>query len=409
MGVALGPRETVSLMINEEDHLRLQVMRSGFALEEAWQEIDHLDDLLEQRLNYAFSEEFGYLTACPTNVGTGMRASVMLHLPAVEWTRQIEKIFRALQKINLAVRGLYGEGSRASGHFYQISNQVTLGKSETSVLGEIREVIPTIINYERQAREVWMRDNRQALQDRVSRAYGTLCSATMMTSEETMELLSHVRLGINLGLLEDLTIATVNELFIHTQPAHLQKLMGSVLDGEERNAARARYLRRRLRETAPIRIEAGSGLLRTCNLITSPFGLFGTLGAMLSRPHPCLVHITCTRLGPRKHAQPTLPVLPERLCRSSMLSRPCILWPVETLVHGRESMAPHTNKVRSWFLQSLATSLTAQQFISPGCIRRIERRLRIDPVVEVIIIATVAVTLLDESLQIEMGIGIRFP
>ncbi len=247
-GVAVGPRETVSVMINEEDHLRLQVMRSGFALDEAWQDIDRVDDLLEQRISYAFSEDFGYLTACPTNVGTGMRSSVMLHLPALVWTKQIEKVFRALQKINLAVRGLYGEGSRASGDFYQISNQVTLGKSETGILGEIREVIPQIIAYERQARNALVKESRQALQDRVSRAYGTLCSATMMTAEETMDLLSSVRLGVNLTLLEDITIATVNELFIHTQPAHLQKLMGALLDGEERNAARARYLRTRLRE-----------------------------------------------------------------------------------------------------------------------------------------------------------------
>jgi protein arginine kinase len=250
-GVALGPQETASLMVNEEDHLRLQVMRSGFALDEAWQEIDRMDDLLEQRVSYAFSEEFGYLTACPTNVGTGMRSSVMLHLPALVMTKQIEKVFRALQKINLAVRGLYGEGSRASGDFYQISNQVTLGKSETTILGDIREVIPQIINYERQARTSLVREKRHDLQDRVSRAFGTLCNATMMTSEETMDLLSSVRLGINLGLLDDLTIPTVNELFIHTQPAHLQKLMGASLDGEERNAARARYLRTRLREAGP--------------------------------------------------------------------------------------------------------------------------------------------------------------
>src|SRR5881227_4010286 len=167
-GVALGPQETVSLMVNEEDHLRLQVMRSGFTLDEAWQEIDRVDDLLEQRVTYAFSEELGYLTACPTNVGTGMRASVMLHLPALDHTKQIEKVFRALQKINLAVRGLYGEGSRASGHFYQISNQVTLGKSEASILTEIREVIPQIIKYEREARQTWLKDNRQGLQDKVS-------------------------------------------------------------------------------------------------------------------------------------------------------------------------------------------------------------------------------------------------
>jgi protein arginine kinase len=247
-GVAFDERESISLMVNEEDQLRLQVMRSGFSLDEAWQDIDKVDDLLEQRLTYAFSEEFGYLTACPTNVGTGMRSSVMLHLPALGWTKQIEKVFRALQKINLAVRGLYGEGSRASGDFYQISNQVTLGKSETTILSEIREVIPEIIKYERHARSTLLRENRQALQDKVSRAYGTLCSATMMTSEETMDLLSSARLGVNLGLLEELGIPVVNELFIHTQPAHLQKLMGNLLDGEERNAARARYLRARLRE-----------------------------------------------------------------------------------------------------------------------------------------------------------------
>lgn len=250
-GVAVGPRETVSLMVNEEDHLRLQVMRSGFALDESWQDIDKVDDLLEQRVSYAFSEEFGYLTACPTNVGTGMRSSVMLHLPALVLTKQIEKVFRALQKINLAVRGLYGEGSRASGDFYQISNQVTLGKSETAILNEIRDVIPQIIHYERQARTSLMRDTRQLLQDKVSRAFGTLRSATMMTSEETMDLLSSVRLGINLGLLEDITMPTVNELFIQTQPAHLQKLMGASLDGEDRNAARARFLRSRLREAGP--------------------------------------------------------------------------------------------------------------------------------------------------------------
>src|SRR5436190_16614153 len=195
-GVALGPQETVSLMVNEEDHLRLQVMRSGFTLDETWQEIDRLDDLLEQRVTYAFSEEFGYLTACPTNVGTGMRASVMLHLPALVLTKQIEKVFRALQKINLAVRGLYGEGSRASGHFYQISNQGTLGKSETQILGEIHSVVPHFIKYEREARHAWLRENKQGSQGEVSRAYAPPSSSTMMTSEETMELLSFVRLGV---------------------------------------------------------------------------------------------------------------------------------------------------------------------------------------------------------------------
>jgi protein arginine kinase len=246
-GVAIEHRETRSIMINEEDHLRIQVLRSGFVLDEAWEDADKLDDLLEQRVNYAFSEEFGYLTACPTNVGTGLRASVMLHLPALHLTKQIEKVFRALQKINLAVRGAYGEGTRASGDFYQISNQVTLGKSEQDILREIREVIPHIITYERTARQTLLREMRPLISDKVSRAYGTLRSATMMSSEETMDLLSSVRLGINLNLIEDLTIAVINELFIQTQPAHLQKLQGTPLDGEERNVARANYLRARLR------------------------------------------------------------------------------------------------------------------------------------------------------------------
>ena len=247
-GVAFDDRESASVMVNEEDHLRLQVMRSGLALDDAWAAIDHLDDALEARLTYAFHDQFGYLTACPTNVGTGMRASVMLHLPALGITRQIEKVFKALQKINLVVRGLYGEGSRASGDLYQISNQVTLGRSETRVLNEIREVITMILQYERQARQVLLRERRQSEQDRVARALGTLSSATMITSEETMELLSTVRLGTHMGLLDDLPPTTVNTLFIHTQAAHLQKLMGQPLDGEERNAARAKYLRNKLRE-----------------------------------------------------------------------------------------------------------------------------------------------------------------
>ena len=247
-GVAFDPTETASVMVNEEDHLRLQVLRSGFALDEAWDDIDKLDDALESRLSYAFHTQFGYLTACPTNVGTGMRASVMLHLPALGLTKQIDKVFRALQKINLAVRGLHGEGSRAFGDLYQISNHVTLGKSEDKILGEIREVIVTILQYERQARNAIVKERRQAEHDRVARAIGTLGSATMITAEETMELLSAVRLGIHLHLLDGVPVTAVNQLFIHTQSAHLQKVAGRVLDGEERNAARAKYLKAKLRE-----------------------------------------------------------------------------------------------------------------------------------------------------------------
>jgi len=245
-GVAIGPQENVSIMVNEEDHLRIQVMLSGFSLAEVWDRINVLDDTLEERLSYAFSPQLGYLTACPTNVGTGIRVGVMLHLPALVQTKQIDKFFRALQKINLAVRGLYGEGTQAFGDFYQISNQQTLGKSEQELIKNLSDVIPQIIDYERKARQALIQERRQHLHDQVSRAYGVLKTAHTISSEETMLLLSSVRLGINLGLIDDLGIPTVNELFIHTQPAHLQKLQGSPLEVDERNIARATYLRSRL-------------------------------------------------------------------------------------------------------------------------------------------------------------------
>ncbi|MCH7689374.1 MAG: protein arginine kinase [Planctomycetes bacterium] len=245
-GVGFSGEENVSLMINEEDHLRIQVLRSGFALDECWQEIDRIDDSIEEHVTYAFSEELGYLTACPTNVGTGIRVSVMLHLPALVITKEIQKVFGALQKISLAVRGLYGEGSQAMGDFYQISNQVTLGKSEERIITELKDVVPNIIDYERRVRTALIEKNRQSLHDQISRAYGILKNAHTISSEETMHLLSSVRMGINLGLIDDLEIPTVNELFIHTQPAHLQKLRKEHLESAERNVARASYLRLRL-------------------------------------------------------------------------------------------------------------------------------------------------------------------
>ncbi|MGD9647933.1 MAG: protein arginine kinase [Pirellulales bacterium] len=245
-GVAIDSGEQVSLMINEEDHLRIQVMHSGLDLRNAWAEISRIDDLVGERATYAFSEKLGFLTACPTNVGTGMRVSVMLHLPALVLTRQIEKVFRSLQKINLAVRGLYGEGSQAMGDFYQISNQITLGKSEEQLVEQVGDVVPFIIDYERRAREVLIKESHENLHDRVSRAYGILRTAQTISSEETMHLLSSVRMGVNLGLISDLEIPTINQLFIHTQPAHLQKLRGVELDTADRNIERARYLRRHL-------------------------------------------------------------------------------------------------------------------------------------------------------------------
>jgi protein arginine kinase len=246
-GVAIGENETASIMVNEEDHLRLQVLRSGLQLEEAWEQINRIDDLLESKLDYAFHPRFGYLTACPTNVGTGIRVSVMLHLPALKLTGEIEKVFRAAKELRLAVRGLYGEGTEATGDFYQISNQTTLGKTEEDIIGDFRStVIPKIIDYERHARRTLLDDRTVALDDKVSRALGLLRSARLIASEETLLLLSHLRMGVNLGRVKDIDIRTINELFLLTQPAHLQKLQGRKLEGDVRRAVRADYIRQRL-------------------------------------------------------------------------------------------------------------------------------------------------------------------
>jgi len=244
---AIDPGEQFSVMINEEDHLRIQAMRSGLDLSGTWDVISRIDDEIESQLTYAFHDRLGYLTACPTNVGTGLRVSVMLHLPALVITRQIEKVFRSLQKISLAVRGLYGEGSQAMGDFYQISNQITLGRSEEELIQQVGEVVPVLIGYERKAREFLVTQSQKDLHDKVSRAYGILSTAQTITSEETMHLLSSVRMGVNLGLIRNLEIPTLNQLFIHTQPAHLQKLRGSELDSADRNIERALYLRRHLK------------------------------------------------------------------------------------------------------------------------------------------------------------------
>ena len=245
--VAIDPDEQFSLMINEEDHLRIQVMKSGLDLPAAWKQVDQIDDMLEKSITFAYHPSLGYLTACPTNVGTGMRVSVMLHLPALVITQQIDKVFRSLQKISLAVRGLYGEGSQAMGDFYQISNQITLGRSEEELITQVNEVIPVMIDYERKARQFLIKESHEDLHDRVSRAYGILCTAKTISSEETMHLLSSLRMGVNLGLIDNLEIPVINKLFIHTQPAHLQKLRGMLLDTADRNAERAHYLQKHLR------------------------------------------------------------------------------------------------------------------------------------------------------------------
>ena len=240
--VIINPAEHFSVMINEEDHLRLQVMRSGCDMAAAWETANALDDALESNLDFAFHDRWGYLTACPTNVGTGLRVSVMLHLPALVQTRQIDRVFRSLQKINLAVRGLFGEGSQAMGDFYQISNQLTLGKSEEALIEQVGEVVPVLIDYERKARDFLLNSNRPQLQEQVDQAYDTLRQAQQISSEETMHLLSKLRMGVNLELIDTVDIPLVNRLFLETQPAHLQKLKGSALGTTDRNLERGLYL-----------------------------------------------------------------------------------------------------------------------------------------------------------------------
>lgn len=245
--VAVDTNETFSIMVNEEDHLRIAVLRSGVQLAEAFEQVNRIDNIIEKKLDYAFSKRFGYLTACPTNVGTGMRVSVMLHLPALKLTGEIDKVRRAARDIHLAVRGLFGEGSEAHGDLYQISNQTTLGRSEQEILSEFEHtVVPQIIAYEQQARQALLQQRSVQLDDKIWRAWAILTQARMLGSEEVLTLLSHLRLGVNLGRIQTVDIQTINELFLLSQPAHLQKINGSAMEGAARRQGRAELIRRRL-------------------------------------------------------------------------------------------------------------------------------------------------------------------
>jgi len=235
------------VMINEEDHLRIQGMRGGLRFDAAWEDVDALDDAIATQIGFAFDKKLGYLTACPTNVGTGIRVSVMLHLPALRLTKEIERVARAARDLRLAVRGSYGEGTEAVGDLYQISNQTTLGKSEVDIIKAFSEaIIPKMVEYEQAARETLVRHHASQLDDKIWRAYGLLCNARRITSGETQSLLSPIRMGIHLGRFDRLDIATLNELFLFTQSGHLQKLVGKTLDEDERATTRADYLRKRL-------------------------------------------------------------------------------------------------------------------------------------------------------------------
>lgn len=244
--VAISEDESISIMINEEDHLRIQVLAPGLQLEESWRVASLVDDALEQKIQYAFDEKLGYLTACPTNVGTGLRASVMMHLPGLVLTQQAGRLFHNLSQLGLVVRGLYGEGTEAAGHIFQISNQNTLGKAEEEIVTNLGAVAQKVIEAEEQARQYLFREMRLQIEDRVARAYGILANARILSSEEAMRLLSDVRLGAALGVLPQLRPDLMNELMIAMQPAFLQRMEGRELDPVERDRRRAALIRARL-------------------------------------------------------------------------------------------------------------------------------------------------------------------
>lgn len=242
--VALSEDESLSIMVNEEDHLRIQCLGSGLCLGALWNRVSQLDDALSTRIAFAFNRRWGYLTACPTNVGTGVRFSVMLHLPALRLTDEIERVRRAAQDLHLAVRGYYGEGSESAGDFYQVSNQVTLGRCEEELLEELEQkIVPRIIEYELEAREMIERRSPVLLDDRVHRALGLLRVARLLGTEEAMKLLSRVRLGIHVGRITDVPAEVVNRLFLEIQPAHLHARTGGSAEPDALREQRARVVR----------------------------------------------------------------------------------------------------------------------------------------------------------------------
>jgi protein arginine kinase len=245
-GLYVSQDETISLMINEEDHLRFQVLASGLAFPDAFATAAGLDDRLEGQLQYAFSPEFGFLTACPSNVGTGMRASVLVHLPALVLTREIEKVLRGALHIGLAVRGLYGEGTETRGNFFQISNQKTVGQTEDEIIETIADISKQVVEYERKAREYLMERLRTELEDKVFRSVAILKGARILSSDEAINLIATLRLGVALGIVNEINLAEVSRLLILVKPANLQIMMGETMDSARRDERRAAFVREAL-------------------------------------------------------------------------------------------------------------------------------------------------------------------
>jgi protein arginine kinase len=261
-GVYVMQGEADSVMINEEDHLRLQSLASGFQMEEAYARLNLLDDRLSERLEFCYHEDLGYLTSCPTNVGTGLRASVLIHLPSLVLTKKIRKVLAGVTHVGLSVRGFWGEGSDVVGNFFQISNQVTLGERESQTLRNLDRVIRQLIDYEEKARDVLIREARAEIEDKIGRAYGTLCNARILSSQEMIGLLSAVRFGITLEMRSLPPLNLVNRLLILGQPAHVQLLAAREMSSAERNRYRAGMVRDHMdnaRELARTADDGGKG------------------------------------------------------------------------------------------------------------------------------------------------------
>lgn len=238
--------ETVSLMINEEDHLRLQCINGGLNMDETYKMADKIDNLLEENLDYAFDEKLGYLTTCPTNLGTGLRASVMIHLPTLTLNNEIEEILNALSQVGMTIRGLYGEGSKAFGNIYQISNQITLGLSEEDIINNLEAVVNQIINQEKLSRQRNLKNHRNEIEDKIFRALGVLRSSILMGTSECLSLLSSVRFGVETGIIKDVDKSILNALLVETQPAALQSINDIKLSEKDRDFNRAKLIREKL-------------------------------------------------------------------------------------------------------------------------------------------------------------------
>lgn len=243
-GVLVGCDEKVSIMINEEDHLRIQCMSEGLQLEKTFENCVNIDKLLNETIEYAFDKKLGYLTSCPTNLGTGIRFSIMLHLPALTMTGYMNGVLDACSKIGIAVRGLYGENTEASGNMYQISNQVTLGPREEEIMGAVKGISSRIIEQERALRRELYQKEPNKLADRIYRALGILESARIISNDESMKLLSDVRLGVEMGIIKDIALETINNIMLNIQPASLQKLVVKDMGPNERDVERANFVRK---------------------------------------------------------------------------------------------------------------------------------------------------------------------